>query len=564
MAVRQRRVRRIVARAKPAPQRNQGDLKLLLAEIGQYLRQVRLFLHDPSGGSSEEDLRHKMAYIMTLSQVARNHYFDLEKSHDLDENAHKLYHCLAAISTRLHRISELALNVVRQVGHLSEAAFLDEYELGEFFDVIDQGLSLIRPALEQRKFKLVVRICHVEERLDALYADRFRRLIREMDEGQGRPGDRVTTLMVVHYLERVGDLILEIGEELMHVILGDNLRFSQYQALTAGLKASGHTSLAGFQSIWTGRSGCRICLVGCDEAEDGGEPLIFKHGPAAKLEKERENLEAWDKLWPGLAPKLRAFVPSEGDGQAAMLLEYIRGETLRDMFINYQRFPKAKAELTGALELMAELWRETREEQEIKAGFARQAEKRLGSVGALYSDIVNFEGAVGYLEIKPLAVLLDEARRLERSVPAPFTVRVHGDFNLSNIMRDAITGHYRLIDLYRSRLSDYVQDMSVMILSILRLPMSGTASRDFLAGAANQTWLFGKNFASANNDLTFEARMGFGLARSFLTSARFEARRSVATRFLGYSRYIWTKLIEYGQTDRPWTDFKLDKRILYV
>lgn len=550
----------------PVRNRNQGDLKLLLAELGQYLRQVRYFLRDPELiAASTEDLRHKMAYLSNLSQVVRLQYFDLEKNSGSDAGSHILYHCLASISTRLHRIAELALNVVRQVGHLSDPSFLDDYGLEEFFDEIDFGLALIRPALEQRKFKLVVRMCQVEERLDALYADRFRRLINEMDQGLGQPGDRVTTLMVVHYLERIGDLILEVGEQMIHVTLGENLRYSQYQALTAGLKASGQgLGLAGFQSIWTGRSGCRICLVGCEEGEEGGQPVIFKHGPVAKLEKERDNLEIWGELWPGLTPRLRAFVPGEGDGQAAMLLEYIRGETLKDMFVNYHRFPQARDELAGALNLMGELWRETREDKEVRAGFARQAEKRLGSVAALYPDLIAFDGAVGHLEIKALAAILDEARKLERAVPAPFTVRVHGDFNLSNIMREAQSGAYRLIDLYRSRLSDYVQDLSVMILSILRLPLSGVAQRDYLSGAATQVWEFARKFAEDNYDPTAEARLAFGLARSFLTSARFEPRRSVATRFMGYSRYLWTRLVEYGHTDRPWADFKLDKRILYV
>lgn len=549
----------------PALNLNKGDMKLLLAELGQYLRQVRYFIRDPEIISTE-DLRHKMAYLSNLSQVVRLQYFEMEKAIGQDESSHRLYHGLGTVCALIHRISELGLNVVRQVGHLSAPSFLDDYELDEFFDEIDFGLSLIGPALEQRKFKLVVRMCQTEEQLDALYANRFRRLIREMDEGLGQPGDRVTTLMLVHYLERIGDLILEIGEQLINVILGENLRYSQYQALTAGLKASGQAvpGLAGFQSIWTGRSGCRICLVGCEEGGAGGNQLIFKHGPAAKLEKERDNLEAWAGLWPGLAPRLISFMPGEGDGQAAMLLEYIRGETLREMFLNYHSFPKVRDELAGALNLMAGLWAETRDNKEIRAGFARQAEKRLGSVAALYPDIVAFDGAIGQLKIRALGDLLDDARRLERELAAPFAVRIHGDFNLSNIMRDAGSGSYRLIDLYRSRLSDYTQDLSVMILSILRLPLSGQAERDFLSGAAVQVWDFARNFAEVNDDPTAEARLSFGLARSFLTSARFEPRRSVAARFLGYSRHLWTKLVEYGQADRPWMDFKLDKRVLYV
>ncbi len=546
----------------------QGDLKLLLAEVGQYVEQVRAFMTAPVPAAVVE-LRHKLAYITALALALRNQNVEVERSDRIEERDRRLYHGLEMIATRLHRIAELALNVVRQFGHLSRADFLDEYGLDEFFDEIDQGLTLIRPALEQQKFKLVERLCQIEERLDARYADSFRRLIREMEEGRGAPGDRVTTLMIVHYLERIGDLILEIGEDLIYVILGENLKFSQYLALEAGLKASGRAAgrgaaAEGFQSIWSGRSGCRLGVVGGGEiGQMDGEPVFFKHGPAAKLEKERDNLEFWAALWPGLPPAVKAFVPAEGDGAAALVLEYIPGLTLRDMFLD-PAGAGAVRELTGALNLMAGLWRETRLEEESRAGFVRQAENRLGPVRALYPDLLNFSGQVGRLTIRSFDDLLAEAQGYERELPAPFTVRIHGDFNLANIMRDEKTGAYRFIDLHRSRLSDYAQDLSVLILSILRLPLSGAASRDRLGRAAELVWTFARDFAASARDTTIEARLTFGLARSYLTSARFESRRATAARFLGYSRRLWEKLVEYGATARPWADFRLDKRALYV
>ncbi len=547
--------------------RDQGDLTLLLAELGQYIDQVRHYVQAP-GSQAYEDLKHKMAYIGSLSVKIRNQNFDLESASRLDEQSHRFYHCQASVSGRLHRIAELALNVIRQFDHLSRASFVEDYDLAVFFDEIDRGLALIRPALEQKKLRTVICLCGIEERLDALYSERFGRLIREMDQGLGQPGDRVTVLMIVHYLERIGDLLLEIGEELLHLILGENLSYSQYLALEAGLKASGWSGRLAypgeFQSIWSGRSGGRSGGVGGDEVGvPGGEPVVFKHGPSAKLEKERENLGIWAELWPGLPPAVKAFVPSEGGGEAALVLEYIQGDTLRDMFLKGPA-DLAGRELTGALNLMAGLWRETRLEEEARAGFARQSLKRLGPVRALYPDLADFDGHWGSIEIRPFAQLLEEALVYEQDLPAPFTVRVHGDFNLSNVMRDNKNGSYRFIDLYRSRLSDYAQDLSVMIMSLLRLPVNGVPARERLGRAAGLVWTFALDFADQNHDPTLEARLSFGLARSFLTSARFETRRAVAARFLGYSRFVWEKILEHGRRGLPWTDFKLDKRLLYV
>lgn len=554
----------------PVKPDGKNDLKLLLAEVIQYIDRVRTYLTEPSF-TVREELRHKAAYIARLAVMVRNQTFDSEREAALDEAGRRYYHGLAAITSRLSRIAELALNVVRQLGHLSRSDFLIDYDLDDFFEEIDLGLNLIGPALAQGKLKMVVRLCRLEEKLDAHYADRFARLIRELDEGCGQPGDRVTTLMIVHYLERIGDFLLEIGEEMIYIIIGQNIKYSQFQALGQGLKASGSRKWLNeaekFQAIAGGRSGCSIGVVagtGGEVGEMGGEAVIFKHGPVEKMEKERMNLTAWNELWPGLPPAVKAFVPGKVEGEAGLVLEYIPGPTLKDMFMDNGQGRVALKELARAMHIITGLWRETRLETEAKAGFVHQAEKRLGPVQALYPELAGFSGRVGSLEVKPLTSLLEEARNFERGLSAPFTVRIHGDFNLSNIMLNECDGGHRFIDLYRSRLSDYVQDVSVMILSVLRLPLTGTVARNRLSTAARLVYTFAQDFASSAADHTFTARLAFGLARSYLTSARFEIRRPAAARFIGYSRYLWENLVKYGRSGQPWEDFKLDKRVLHI
>jgi Ser/Thr protein kinase RdoA (MazF antagonist) len=152
---------------------------------------------------------------------------------------------------------------------------------------------------------------------------------------------------------------------------------------------------------------------------------------------------------------------------------------------------------------------------------------------------------------------------LEQDLAAPFTVRIHGDFNLSNIMREE-GGAFRFLDLYRSRTSDYAQDLSVMILSLLRLPKAGAAARARLARGARLVWDFAQGFAAENQDQTLAARLSLGLARSYLTSARFEARRPSAARFIGYGRRLLETLLAHGRSGRPWPEFRLDPRVLYI
>lgn len=527
------------------------------------MAQVRQYMFAPSA-KAMSDLRQKVAYINTLAMVARNKNFDVEAGREADDHARRLAHGLAAITGRLHRIAELGLNLARQYDYLSAPAFLDEYDLDVFFDEINLALGLIRPALEQQKIKLVVRVCQAEENLDLQYAIRFDRLIKELDEGCGQPANRVTALMIIHYLERIGDSLLEIGEEMIYVISGHNLKFSQYQALGVGLKASGRAAadLEACRSIWSGRSGCRINVVAASGGEAGAEPVLFKHGPAAKMEEERASIEEWSKLWPGLPPAVQAFVPAGPRGEAGLLLEYINGETLHDIFMSGD-FARGRRELAGALHLMAGIWRETRVETPARPEFVRQAEKRLGPVRTLYPDLVNFRGAFGPIAVAPLDDVMRRAREAEAGLAAPFSARIHGDFNLTNVMRDD-RGAYRLIDLHRSRLFDYAQDVSVMMMSVLRLPLSAASARVELSAAALLVFTFARDFAAQCGDETIEARLAFGLARSYLTSARFEPRHSRAAAYIGYARHLWEDLAAFHRAGSPWPGYKIDQRLLYV
>jgi hypothetical protein len=130
-------------------------------------------------------------------------------------------------------------------------------------------------------------------------------------------------------------------------------------------------------------------------------------------------------------------------------------------------------------------------------------------------------------------------------------------------MRDE-KGAYRLIDLHRSQIADYAQDLSVMILSILRLSLRGAEAREKLLEAARLVWVFAKDFAHANGDPTIEARLAFGLARSYISSARFEPKASRAALYIGYSRHIWQSLIHFRRARSAWEDFRLDRRLLCI
>ncbi|MDR1040007.1 MAG: phosphotransferase [Deltaproteobacteria bacterium] len=624
-----------------------GGFKILASEVLQAASETRDLLRRRDPVKSRE-LFHRTSYIATQSALVQNQALELYAGRSAAHGDSIYLQALSSVASRLERVSEIFLNLDRQAGYLSSLDFLKPFSLDEFFHEILFGLGRIEPALERKDLTLAIRLGQVEERLDGSYADRFARIIDELKKGDSEPGDLVTALMIVHYLERVGDMLLEIGEKIIYVIMGEKIKLEQYKALGEGLRATGRqmdTGRMGYRSIWGGRSGCRIgvvdavpagspcglpgkaaqngsgghgreghngavrramdCLDGANRepgregrgdaadlghgkegpdtaggghdgrARDGGrgtearkaealtETVLFKHGPAFKLTREREALLRWSALRPGLTPDIKAFIPAREGSEATLVLEYIPSRNLQALFMD--NAPDDAFEgLDRAMGVMCGIWEETCTEAPCSAGFARQAEGRLSEAQCIFPQILKYSGAVGRMEVRPVGELLPELAEMEGQSPAPRSMLIHGDFNLGNVLYDPAAGRVHMLDLYRSRESDFVQDVSVMLISLLRLPILTHPVRRRLTAAAARVWDAARRFAARLGDDTYEARLAFGLGRSFLTSTRFLMDEKMAARFAARARYLFEKLLAFRSRGRPLEDFRLSRDILEI
>jgi phosphate uptake regulator len=543
-----------------------GHLRLLTTEVLQAASEAKalLFKRDPSKSHS---LFNRVSYITT--QVALLQKLAMDKAlYKQAPNRESLYlQGLSSVASRLERISDLLLNLDRQAGYLTRISVLYPYNLNEFFKQILDGLEKIYPALTHRDVSLAVKMGQVEEKLDAYYADRFSRLIREFGSGSSA-GDLVTVIMIVHYLERIGDMLLEIGEKIIYICMGEKIKLEQYKALGEALKATGESkepSQLDFRSIWGGRSGCRIGVIGHheDTGVQSDQTVVFKHGPASKMTRERENLALWEELRPGLTPKVKAFIPADTRNEAALIMEFINCRNLQALLLD-NASDAAMSGITKAFKTMFNLWRETKVVREVSSTFCRQTEDRLPEASILYPKIMRHHGSVGVWQLRPIADVLAEAKTLEESLKVPFTVRIHGDFNLSNLLYDPEDQKLTVLDIYRSRETDYVQDVSVMLVSIIRLPVNNYLARQRLSQTAKMAESLARNFAQEENDQTYLARLAFGLARSFVTSTRFVLEERLARQFVTKARYLLDKTISHRKMNRPWTDFKFSLDILDV
>ncbi|MEP4559209.1 aminoglycoside phosphotransferase family protein [Cobetia amphilecti] len=286
---------------------------------------------------------------------------------------------------------------------------------------------------------------------------------------------------------------------------------------------------------------------------------IFKDGLGRKVEEERQGVERWHDIYPGIAPRILSH-HQQGDS-AALLIEHLPGMTLEHLLINESSRLNRTAQ-QALVETLHSVWTTTRRDKPVTAGHMRQLLKRLSDVYQIHPEFRHCGASLCGREMLSLEALIEQAAGLERSLEAPFAVYIHGDFNVDNILFDPAKQSIRFIDLHRSAYQDYVQDVSVHMVSHYRLQLTDAALRARILALALSFGQRMRHFAHEQGDTTFEWRLALGLARSFGTSTRFILDAGLAGRMFNRARFILEHVLG-ADPERP-ADYRIPLEELFV
>jgi aminoglycoside phosphotransferase (APT) family kinase protein len=359
----------------------------------------------------------------------------------------------------------------------------------------------------------------------------------------------------------MGDALLNIGEAVLSASLGERIKIGQLRTLEGSLEDL-HQSLfeTSMKAIAETRSGATIATLQRESPTGEGEnspAVIFKEGRTSKLEQERQSVERWEQLFPGLVPKVYSF-QKHGEN-SAILFEYLPGRTFEEILLRGTARELAAA-LARILSTLDQVWMATRAPQQVSANFTGQLASRINDVYVAHPELQDTHVRMGDVAIPSYLELLESAKKLEQKLQAPFSVFAHGDFNLDNVIYDPAEKRVRFIDLYRSHMTDYVQDVTVFLVSNYRLQMFESKIRQRIEQVMLRFYEFSKRIAEREGDKLFEVRAALGLARSFGTSTRFVLDARLARSMFLRSRFLLERIA--ALTPENWAGFKLPQEVL--
>jgi len=519
------------------PKSIRDNLRFLSVEVDSQVASLQTFFKTPTTAIARRILdRSGYAYNLKM----RIHTSCLEQLASRKKNGSAETLALRAVefvATDLERITELCRDCVKQMEYVTDIKCMKPKAYGPMLGRVRRGIELVEPAIRENDTGLALKIGQIEAKLDSDYGKLLHHYIKALK--QRRNTEQLTSaLFVAHGVEQMGDALLDISESILSANLGQPVNFERYHSLEDSvemLETDEDLADVQIERIADTRSGSAISSISASNGKDDAYIAIFKDGEKRKLKEERQGVESWHEIYPGLAPKILSY--KKRGQSAALLIEHLPGLTFEQILLNES--PELLQETLDRLgQTLKSIWRETRTKKPVSADFMQQLEKRLDDVYKIHPEFRQSANGICGLDIPSFDTLVEKAGAYEEHLKAPFSVYIHGDFNVDNIIYDPMEQRINFIDLHRSRYMDYVQDVSVFMVSNYRLQILDAPLRRRIMKLAKDFYAVARRYADKAGDETFELRLALGLARSFATSTRFILDKSLARSMFLRARFL--------------------------
>lgn len=528
------------------PRNIRENLRFLLAESGSQVSNLRAYFREPADSLAKRILdRGGYAYNLKL-RIHESCLERIARIRKTDDSDVASLRTIESIATDLDRLTELCRDCIRQLEQMQDRSCLRPEAFRPMLGWMTRAIGRIEPAIRNSDTPLALKIGRVKPRLDRSCRKLRRQYTGDLKHRRKATEDLIVALLVTHCIEQMGDTLLNISEAVISVNLGHIVNSDRYHSLQTSMEHLGVDNAGRglvVEPIAETRSGSAISGITTQGSEDNGYAAIFKDGEKRKLKEERQGLENWHEIYPGLAPRILSY--HKRRQSAALLIEHLAGLTFENILLHESR--GLLQETLGRLnQTLESVWRETRTGKAVCANYMRQLARRLDDVYSIHPEFRQGDIRLCGRQVQAFNSLVKQALAREAQLCAPFSVYIHGDFNVDNIIYDPVEKRINFIDLHRSRYMDYVQDVSVFMVSNYRLQILDLPLRRRILQLTRDFYRFAADFADKSGDRTFEIRLALGLARSFITSTRFILDKSLARAMFMRSRYLLEQVLATG------------------
>ncbi len=517
----------------------QENLYFLLSELEKQTELVETLFNEAPSTDLLKRIQIRQGYSNTLCEKVENECTKLKERRKSGTQYFHEVSALGGLAVILSEYSMLCLETIRETSITEEVPHPAQKDCAKLVRRLKRALMLAKIGLSNSQRRTGLKLI----RRSAKYLDLHQRIqSTTMEQPNQDTRSDVQAYWITNYLlKRLCMHIEKVGEALIQADVGPVATVKNYPHLkrSSANLASSLDDLA-LKRLALTRSGSAIASLSHRDSKEGDVLAVFKEGEQQKIEEELQGVEKWRRIAPKMAPKVISHIETDTDN-SALLIEHLNGVTLESILFegSSERLQKTFKILFSSLE---KIWKKTLTYENPNTTFMGQLSGRLADCQSIHPDFFHETQTICGVKRLGFGQLISQVESLERHWNAPFSVLIHGDFNVDNLLFDELESQFYFIDLHRSRHFDYVQDLSVLMISIYRLQGAPKKTRAVMMACILEIYKFGRRFAQKQQDPFFEVRLAAGLARSFATSTRFVYDKKQAKKMYLKSRFLLEQL----------------------
>jgi len=524
------------------------NLRFLISEVTLQISNLQIYLEKPSVDVAKHILdRSGYTYNLKIRiQNACRKILAGKKHSNLMDSRLK---ALDLIAADLEQIAELCRTCVNYFESAKNEPLHKKILYYKTFNTmltqVNEQISKIEISIYENNTEFALKIGKTNRKFTKLNASLQGKFVHNLKKKK-YAHDMMLSISIMSSLTQMGTVLLNISETIISAIMGQTINTDRYQSLRHSIEQWWGVPIdkVDIETIAETRSGSGISGISAVDRPKGesGYDAIFKDGKKHKVKEEKERVESWHEIYPGLAPKIIDY--NKKGNSAAILIEHLQGLTYEQILLNESN----ELLLTTQKYLqktLKKIWKRTYTPEKISGGYIEQLKKRLDNVYSLHPEFHQLNRSICGHPLIAFNKLIEKAEKFEaKHALAPFSVYIHGDFNVDNIIFDPLENKINFIDLHRSRHMDYVQDISVFMVSHYRLQVMAPPLRKKILETSHGVYQFALEFANKKNDKTFNIRLALALARSFVTSTRFILDKTLSRNMYIRARYLLENILK--------------------
>ena len=527
------------------------NLQFLISEVSLQISNLQLYLKNPSNDLSKHILE-RSGYFYNLRVRIQNTCSRIIATNKEPEYVNRKLKALDSIAASLTEIADLCGNCVSNIESCDKKKYIYSKKYDEMLNDVNQQISKIEQSIYDDNTKLALKIGQINKKFSKINQIKQKQYSRKLSRklsSKSSVKKLMTFVNVMNTLTQMGKSLLNISETIISSNLGKPVSTQRYNSLNNSINKWWGVPMdqVNVVTIAETRSGSGISGIsknrGTDKKPAGKKrktpdiyDAIFKEGEKKKLKEEKDKVESWHEIYPGLAPKIIDY--QKKGSSASILIEHLSGYTYEKILLTESSnlLNETRIQLFKTLK---KIWKETYTPKRISAGYINQLNKRLDAVYSIHPEFIQLDSKICGYSIVDFNTLLKKAAVFEEKyTSAPFSVYIHGDLNVDNIIYDSQEKKINFIDLHRSQYMDYIQDISVFMVSNYRLQILDRPLRRRILETALVFYNLTQKYAKKMGDNTFNVRLALGLARSFVTSTRFILDKTLAEAMYIRARYL--------------------------